>query len=185
MCFFVLIPSQMRLFGRWGNSLMVTPLFAGKRLGYRLPDFPPTWHSLEFPPYGSIIEQEQQEEEEEDAGVCRPAINLLDAYLGHLGHEAFHVARNVKRHPARCHVVYGRTIVSHVVGQVIPQPSCVNGRAYHAAHHHVEHVEHGKRLEEVLEGHDLFQTGHERDTEHGVSKAAAEGGEVELGQVDV
>ena len=61
----------------------------------------------------------------------------------------------------------------------------VERRAHDAAHHHVEHVEHAQRLEEVLEGHDFLQAHHERGAQHGVGEAAADGGQVELRQVDV
>ena len=143
----------------------------------------PERHLLQFAAYRRVVEQEQQEEQ--DAGVGHPAVNLLDADLHHLRHEGLHVLAQREGGPAEGHAVHGRAVACHVVGQVVGEASGIEGRAHDAAHHHVEHVEHAQRLKEVLEGHDFLQAHHERGAQHGVGEAAADGGQVELRQVDV
>ena len=143
----------------------------------------PEGHLLQFAAYRRVVEQEEQQEQ--DAGVSHPAVDLLDADLHHLRHEGLHVLAQREGGPAEGHAVHGRAVACHVVGQVVGEASGIEGRAHDAAHHHVEHVEHAQRLEEVLEGHDFLQAHHERGAQHGVGEAAADGGQVELRQVDV
>ena len=143
----------------------------------------PEGHLLQFAAYRRVVEQEEQQEQ--DAGVSHPAVDLLDADLHHLRHERLDERTEGQGRGTDGHTVHSSTVASQVVGHVVGEAVTVERRAHDAAHHHVEHVEHAQRLEEVLEGHDFLQAHHERGAQHGVGEAAADGGQVELRQVDV
>ena len=110
---------------------------------------------------------------------------MLDADLHHLRHERFDKRTEGQGRGTDGYTVHGSTVARQVVGHVVGEPVAVERRPHDAAHHHVEHVEHAQRLEEVLEGHDFLQTHHERGAQYGVGKAPAGGGQVELRQMDV
>ncbi len=143
----------------------------------------PEGHLLQFAAYRRVVEQEEQQEQ--DAGVSYPAVDLLDADLHHLRHERLDERTEGQGRGTDGHTVHSSTVASQVVGHVVGEAVTVERRAHDAAHHHMEHVEHAQRLEEVLEGHDFLQAHHERGAQHGVGEASAGGGQVELRKVDV
>ena len=143
----------------------------------------PEGHLLQFAAYRRVVEQEEQQEQ--DAGVSHPAVDLLDADLHHLRHERLDERTEGQGRGTDGYTVHGRAVACQVVGHVVGEAVSVERRAHDAAHHHVEHVEHAQRLEEVLEGHDFLQAHHERGAQHGVGEASAGGGQVELRKVDV
>ena len=92
--------------------------------------------------------------------------------------------RDVHRHIIGSHIVYRRPIPRHVVGNIIFQGAGVNGGTYHAAHDHVEHLEHGKGLEEMLEAHYFFRAGQEGHAQHGIPEPAASHRQIQLGDMN-
>ena len=128
---------------------------------------------------------EQEAEGEETGDVELPAVELLDGDGHHVGDEGVHPRADVEgRGGEGGHIEVGG-VAQDVVGHIVAQAPGVEGTADDTADVHVHEVEHGERLEEVLEGHDLMQAPHQRDAQHGIAEAPEHEGQAQHLDVDM
>ena len=90
-----------------------------------------------------------------------------------------------ERLAAERHAVDSGSVACHVVGYVIRQSACIESCSHDSAHNHMQHVEYAQCLKEVAEGHDFFQTHHERGAQDGVGETSAQRRQEELRDVNV
>ena len=106
------------------------------------------------------------------ADVEHPAVELLDGNGHHRGDEAIHPRAYVEGFGGKGGHIEVGGVAEYVVGHVVAQAPGEEGAADDAADVHVHEVEHGERLKEVLEGHNLVEAPHEGNAECGVAEAA-------------
>ena len=116
----------------------------------------------------------------EQGGDERPAEQYLDALRHESLGDALHHSREVGmtcRHP---HAVDIAGAACKAVTNIVFHPSGMERSSHESSHEHMEDIEHGERLEEMLERHYFMQTPHEGYTQHGIAEPAPHQWQAEL-----
>lgn len=147
-------------------------------------DILPRLHQLRVAAAQGRVEQHERHEQGK-AGIGYPAVERFAAHQQQGVAQLPHVLPKAGERLVPRFQGEVLSVSRHVVGGIIVQPVAVEGAPQTAAHHHVEHVEDGKPLEEVVEVHSILQSGHEHDAHRGIRHPAAEQGQAERLDVEL
>lgn len=144
----------------------------------------PRLHQLRVTAAQGRVEQHERHKQGK-AGVGYPAVERLAAHQQQGVAQLLHVLTEAGERLVPCLQGEVSGVARHVVGGIVAQPAAVQGAPQATAHDHVEHVENGEPLEEMIEVHGIVQSGHEHDAHGGIRHAAAEQGQVERFDVEL
>lgn len=144
----------------------------------------PSRYVLDLVAYHGYIPK-QHKGGEKHAGKQGPPKQYLYALRHETFYQVFHHLWEVDLRGAHPHAVDITRTARKAIAHIVFHASAMECGTHQSAHKHVQHVEHRKCLEEVLERHDFVQTPHKRNAQHSITESSPHKRHTQLRDADV